>query len=205
MKKKEEISFRFKKENELNFVESSSINIFSLDVLIHEEDTKILLGRPVISIISDNSTDLITGISITFGKPSWDGVIGALYNCKENKVALCLKHNINITQNDWPTSPIPKVICLDKGYLKGNNCKLLKQLDIRIRIVPYIFSKSKSERIVNKLKRLIEQNLLEWRENKGDTTQPNIVSPMELRKGICRAIVYYNISKVKRQYLRNPL
>ena len=72
--------------------------------LVSEFDRARIIGRPVIYIIIDVFSHLITGLSVSLDGPSWHGAMHALENMTRDKVSFCREYNYTITEADWPPS-----------------------------------------------------------------------------------------------------
>ncbi|MBD2077004.1 DDE-type integrase/transposase/recombinase [Phormidium sp. FACHB-592] len=76
-----------------------------------------VIGRPVVYVVIDVSTEMITGLYVGLEGPSWTGAMMALANCAEDKVEFCQRYGINIMPEEWPCHHLPKVILGDRGEL----------------------------------------------------------------------------------------
>lgn len=87
--------------------------------LVNRIDRKSIIGRPILYLVVDVFSRLITGIYVGLEGPSWSGASSAIYNCYENKVEFCKKFNIEIKDEDWPAHGLPQVLLGDRGELVG--------------------------------------------------------------------------------------
>lgn len=61
-----------------------------------------LVGRPVLYIVTDQSTGLIVGFATGFAAPSWEMAKLAFENAFTDKVASCALAGVEIVEADWP-------------------------------------------------------------------------------------------------------
>jgi hypothetical protein len=92
-----------------------------------------IIGRPVIYVIIDVFSRMITGIYVGLEGPSWIGAMMALANVASDKVKFCSEHNIDITEDEWCCNQMPDAILGDRGELAGMKVEtLIPNLHIRI-------------------------------------------------------------------------
>ncbi|NEU78997.1 DDE-type integrase/transposase/recombinase [Nostoc sp. UIC 10630] len=84
-----------------------------------------IIGRPVIYVIIDVFSRIITGIYVGLEGPSWMGAMMALANVATDKTLFCQEYNINITEDEWPCNQMPDTILGDKGELAGMSVETL--------------------------------------------------------------------------------
>jgi hypothetical protein len=180
----------------LETINSSSVITLILDMFIQDYNAKILLGRPIVNIITDNPNGLITGISITVGEPLWIGIREALYNCAENKVKLCSQYNIKITENEWPSLNIPSYILLDEVDLTNSEIKgLTKELNISIDREGHRYSNyehSKKEKKAFKFNECVDEALSADGQNILNINEFKVASLRTLTKATYKAVIIYN-------------
>lgn len=85
------------------------------DVYLVSELERKVIGRPVIYLITDVFSTLITGFNVGLDGPSWAGAMLALENMTLDKVAYCAEHGITITPEAWPSHHLPRRLCADRG------------------------------------------------------------------------------------------
>jgi hypothetical protein len=94
-----------------------------------------ILGRPLIYLIIDVFSGLIVGMSISLEGPNRRGIMLALENMACDKVAYCMGYGIHITEDDWPSHHLPKVLLANSPeFLLKNSDFLVNALDIEISI-----------------------------------------------------------------------
>jgi len=92
-----------------------------------------IIGRPVIYVIIDVFSRLITGVYVGLEGPSWVGAMMALVNCTSDKALFCKEYGINISKELWPCHHIPDCIIGDRGELIGMSVEnIIPSLRIRI-------------------------------------------------------------------------
>lgn len=105
--------------------------------LVSRSNPNILIGRPVLYFVTDVFSRMITGFAVGLSGPSWEGAMSALYNMVLNKVDLCRKYGIEISENEWPCQGIPAKLLVDNGEMisKASNGIVL-DLGIQIENTP---------------------------------------------------------------------
>lgn len=85
-------------------------------VLVSRMDRSKIIGRPILYLIVDVFSKILTGFGIGLDDNSWNGAEAALFNMVEDKVEYCKKYGIEIKESDWPVCGcIPEEIQLDNG------------------------------------------------------------------------------------------
>ncbi|MEO1432221.1 MAG: Mu transposase C-terminal domain-containing protein [Cyanobacteria bacterium J06633_8] len=96
-----------------------------------------IVGRPVIYVVIDVFSRMITGVYVGFEGPSWIGGMMALANAASDKVAYCKEYGIEIAEDEWACHHIPDAILGDRGELAGMKVEtLIPNLGIRIENAP---------------------------------------------------------------------
>ena len=86
--------------------------------LVSRSNPNILIGRPVLYFVTDVFSRMITGFAVGLSGPSWEGAMSALYNMVSNKVDVCKKYGIEISEKEWPCQGIPAKLLVDNGEMK---------------------------------------------------------------------------------------
>lgn len=96
------------------------------------------IGRPTIYIVIDVYSRMITGFYAGLQNASWSCVMTAIYNCTVDKVDLCKRYGINISENEWNSKDLPEALLCDKGSeLTGKNIDSLANIfNIEIKNTP---------------------------------------------------------------------
>jgi len=120
-----------------------------------------IIGRPVLYIVVDVFSRVVTGFSVGLEGPSWLGAMLALENVNANKVAFCAEHGITITEEEWPVHHLPKEIVADRGELEGYNAdQIVNGLGINVsNTAPY---RAEWKAIVERNFRLVNDQALHW-------------------------------------------
>jgi putative transposase len=95
--------------------------------LVSENDRTKIIGRPVIYIVIDVFSRLVTGVYIGLEGPSWVSAMSALANTMIDKVAFCAKYDIHIEQDEWPVVGRPEAILGDKGEMFGRTVEIMSE------------------------------------------------------------------------------
>lgn len=85
--------------------------------LVSAVDRSRIIGRPVLYLVMDLYSRLITGFSVSLSGPSWNDALLALENMGTDKVEFCAEFGITIEEADWPSCHIPSAITGDRGEM----------------------------------------------------------------------------------------
>ena len=85
--------------------------------LVSEFDSSIVVGRPTLWSVVDRASGMIVGIHVTLDPPSLQGALDALYVAFSPKKDYCAKFGIEIEEQDWPASGLPRVVVSDNAEL----------------------------------------------------------------------------------------
>lgn len=102
--------------------------------LVSKYNRSWIIGRPVIYVIIDVFSRMITGIYVGLEGPSWLGAMMALVNVVTDKVKFCQQYGIEITKEQWPCQHIPDAILGDRGELLGMPIEKKFIPNLRVRI-----------------------------------------------------------------------
>jgi hypothetical protein len=101
--------------------------------LVSQYNRNWIIGRPVIYVVIDVFSRMITGVYVGLEGPSWMGAMMALTNVAANKMRFCREFGIEINEEQWPCHQIPDTILGDRGELAGMTVEtLIPNLNIRI-------------------------------------------------------------------------
>ncbi|MCU7799206.1 MAG: Mu transposase C-terminal domain-containing protein [gamma proteobacterium symbiont of Lucinoma myriamae] len=95
--------------------------------LVSSIDQSKIIGRPVIYIVVDVFSRLVTGVYVGLESPSWVSAMEALANTVCEKQAFCKAFDIDITPEQWPAVGLPEVIMADKGEMLGRHIEVLSK------------------------------------------------------------------------------
>ncbi len=105
--------------------------------LVSRLDRNRIIGRPIVYVIIDVFSRLVTGIYVGLEGPSWIGAMMALDNMVTDKVAFCKQYGIEIEEDQWPAKHLPEVILADRGEFEGYSVEnLINNLGIAIENTP---------------------------------------------------------------------
>lgn len=129
--------------------------------LVSSLDPGRIIGKPVIYVVIDVFSRLITGIGVSLEGPSWLGAMLALENATVDKVAFCAEYGVSITEDEWPSHHLPEAILADRGELEGYNAdSLVNALGIHLsNTAPY---RADWKGIVEQNFRLSNDQLIHW-------------------------------------------
>lgn len=92
-----------------------------------------IIGRPIVYVVIDVFSRMITGVYVGLEGPSWLGMMMALVNAATDKVKFCAEYGIKITEEEWLAHHIPDAILGDRGELAGKKVETsINNLGIRI-------------------------------------------------------------------------
>lgn len=114
-------------------------DIFEIDAtiadiyLVSEIDRSRIIGRPIIYIVKDVYSRMVTGVYVGLEGPSWIAAMMAMENTATNKKEYCKRIGIDIEEEDWPCNHLPKKIKADRGEFESKNAdKLVDSFGIQI-------------------------------------------------------------------------
>ncbi|KDN94598.1 Mu transposase C-terminal domain-containing protein, partial [Hydrogenovibrio marinus] len=93
--------------------------------LVSNKDPSRIIGRPVIYLVKDVFSRMITGIYVGVENPSWVAAMMALANAMCDKVRYCKGYGVEIGKEDWPSIGVPASIFADRGELLGRQADVL--------------------------------------------------------------------------------
>ncbi|MHB8886647.1 MAG: Mu transposase C-terminal domain-containing protein [Methylovirgula sp.] len=82
-------------------------------------DRNQLIGRPVVYVVIDVFSRLITGVYVGLEGPSWIAAMMALANAVADKRAYCASLGIEIEDGEWPAHHLPSILLGDRGELES--------------------------------------------------------------------------------------
>jgi hypothetical protein len=87
--------------------------------LVSRYDRSLIVGRPVLYVVIDVFSHLITGVYVGFEGPSWVGAMEALSVAVLDKIGYCDRFGIGILPEEWPSVGMPLRLLGDRGELAG--------------------------------------------------------------------------------------
>lgn len=85
--------------------------------LVSRYGAHLIVGRPVIWVVIDVFSRMITGMCVRFEGEGWLGLQLTLENTVEDKVAFCAKYGIEISAEQWPARHRAVELFGDRGAL----------------------------------------------------------------------------------------
>ncbi|RCU51049.1 transcriptional antiterminator [Corallincola holothuriorum] len=108
--------------------------------LVSEKDPNKIIGRPVVYIVKDVFSRMVTGLYVGLENPSWVAAMMAMSNAFLDKTEYCRSYGIDIDNSMWPSVGLPASIMADKGEL------LHRQADVLVNAFNVQLSNSRSYR-----------------------------------------------------------
>ncbi|MBY7829136.1 Mu transposase C-terminal domain-containing protein [Vibrio fluvialis] len=108
--------------------------------LVSEKDPNRIIGRPVVYVVKDVFSRMVTGLYVGLENPSWVAAMMAMSNAFLDKVEYCRSYGIDIDSSMWPSVGIPASMMADKGEL------LHRQADVLVNAFNIQLSNSRSYR-----------------------------------------------------------
>lgn len=134
--------------------------------LLSDSDRQGIVGRPIVYLVVDVFSRMITGFYIGFENPSYTTAIQAFKNSVIDKTEICKKFDIEISSEDWPCIGLPEAILADRGELLGSQVEVLeKNFSIRIENAPAYRGDMKG--IVERYFRTIQASFKPFTANNG--------------------------------------
>jgi hypothetical protein len=93
--------------------------------LVSRIDRHKIIGRPVLYIVIDVFSRMITGIYVGLEGPSWVGAMMALANTASDKQLFCKQFGLDIKPEEWPCRHLPAVVLGDRGEIEGHAIQTL--------------------------------------------------------------------------------
>jgi len=105
--------------------------------LVSDSERGNIVGRPVIYLVKDVFSRMVTGFYVGFENASYVAAIQALSVAMTDKVSLCADFGFDIANEDWPTVGLPSAILADRGELLGHQIESLESnFSIRVENTP---------------------------------------------------------------------
>lgn len=105
--------------------------------LVSRYDRSKIIGRPVIYIVEDVFSRMITGVYVGLEGPSWNGAMMALANTVADKVQFCKEYGIDIAESEWASKYLPETLVADRGEIESSKIdNLIRNLNITVKNMP---------------------------------------------------------------------
>ncbi|GAX88420.1 helix-turn-helix domain-containing protein [Effusibacillus lacus] len=129
--------------------------------LVSEYKREWIIGRPVVYVVIDVFSRMITGLYVGLEGPSWLGAMMALANTTADKVKFCTEYGIHIEPDEWICSHLPQKLTADRGELEGNKpSNLISALGVDVETEPPYRADWKG--IVEQQFRLLNLRSVKW-------------------------------------------
>ncbi len=105
--------------------------VFHLDALradielVSSDDQGQLAGRPVLYIVVDSFSRMITGIHVALNGPAWSQALVALVHCGMDKQRYCRQLERSIDAAEWPCHHLPETLHLRPALMAGASIDVL--------------------------------------------------------------------------------
>ena len=105
--------------------------------LVSDTNRDRIVGRPIIYLVADVFSRMVTGFYIGFENPSYRTSAQAIKTAVSDKTDICKNFGIDISPEDWPCIGLPESILADRGELLGSQIETLeKSFSVRIENTP---------------------------------------------------------------------
>lgn len=105
--------------------------------LVAEDNRQKIIGRPIVYLVIDVFSRMVTGFYIGLENPSYVAAMQALSVAISSKISICQQFGIPITEEQWPSVGLPNAILADRGELLGHQIESLEQsFSVRIENAP---------------------------------------------------------------------
>jgi len=129
--------------------------------LVSSFDRTKIIGRPVLYLVVDVFSRMITGMAVLLEGPSWVGAMLALDNAFTDKVAFCAEYGIGISREQWDCQHLPEAILADRGEFESYNAdNLVSSLNITVHNTPPYRADLKA--IVERLFRIFNEKFIHF-------------------------------------------
>lgn len=180
--------------------------------LVSEYKREWIIGRPVIYVVIDVFSRVITGIYVGLEGPSWLGAMMALANTTMDKVKFCADYDIKIEPEEWLCSHLPQILTADRGELEGHMpSDLIKSLGVDLENSPPYRADWKG--IVEQRFRILNLQTIKWmpgavqarnkERGERDYRQDAKLTLYEFTQIMIRNVLYHNNNHYMEWYDRN--
>jgi hypothetical protein len=94
--------------------------------LLGGADRRRLAGRPVVYLVSDMFSGMVTGFHVSLEAPAWRHALMALANCAADKPRQALRHGRAIAPQDWPCRHLPERLLVPGALAGGDGGRALQ-------------------------------------------------------------------------------
>lgn len=180
--------------------------------LVSRYNANWIIGRPVLYLVVDVFSRMITGMYVGLEGPSWTGAMMALANAASDKTAFCAQYGISISKSQWPCEDLPEVLLADRGELEGYNIDRLVE-NFRLHVENAAPYRADWKGIVEKQFDLIQKRVKPFlpgyvdkdfqQRGARDYRLDAKLTVEDFTKIIIRQIINYNTKKYLEDYIRD--
>ncbi|WP_163528057.1 Mu transposase C-terminal domain-containing protein [Halobacillus ihumii] len=180
--------------------------------LISRYNADWIIGRPVIYLVIDVFSRMITGMYIGLEGPSWIGAMMALANVATDKQQFCQQHGIDIPKEAWPVHHLPDALLADRGELEGSDVdRLVSAFNMRVEnAAPYRADwkgivEKQFDTIQRKIKPFLPGYVDKDFQERGarDYRLDAKLTIEQFTQLIIQQVIYYNTKHYLKDYLRD--
>jgi hypothetical protein len=100
--------------------------------LLHGQDRSLLGGTPVLYVMTDVFSGMVTGFFASTEAPGWPQAMMALASCATDKQRLARRHGRLLSPQAWPSSHLPERLLVPPDLMKrANGDALLANFHVR--------------------------------------------------------------------------
>ncbi|MET3212181.1 UNVERIFIED_CONTAM: hypothetical protein ABIC26_005197 [Paenibacillus sp. PvR008] len=181
--------------------------------IVHSVNREQVIGTPILYIIADAFSSVITGFYGWLKSASYMGAAMGFENATTNKVDFCKEFGITISEEDWPSQGLPRILTADGGELSGYNAENMVALDTSVEILPSYRPELKGiiERFMSTMNREVRKyfpggRVKQIRERGDKDYRVEAVATLEsFFKFIIQCILEHNNSIVSEEFVVDPL
>ncbi|SFR27696.1 MULTISPECIES: Mu transposase C-terminal domain-containing protein [unclassified Paenibacillus] len=181
--------------------------------IVHSVNREQVIGTPILYIIADAFSSVITGFYGWLKSASYMGAAMGFENATTNKVDFCKEFGITISEEDWPSQGLPRILTADGGELSGYNAENMVALDTSVEILPSYRPELKGiiERFMSTMNREVRKyfpggRVKQVRERGDKDYRVEAVATLEsFFKFIIQCILEHNNSIVSEEFVVDPL
>jgi hypothetical protein len=185
---------------------------YSQVYLVNRIDENLNVGEAIYYFVVDEFSRYVNGIEVTLNKPSGVGAMNAIYSCSLNKVELCKRYGLVISEEDWPYPGTIRKLEADNGELAGlipeNAIK-----NLRIELINTRSYNPTDKPIVERLFGIVKNKLRPFvpgmvkkggkKPGEKDKRQDAILNIDEFTKIILRSVIWHN-NNIMEDYKLSP-
>lgn len=111
--------------------------------LVSRITSSLLIGRPIVYLIVDIYSGMITGYAVSLENPSWAVAALALHNCFSDKVRVFERLGLPYKSADWPSFHLPTLLRADRAEFISNQGQEFPASGIRVEVTPAMTPEAK--------------------------------------------------------------